>query len=355
MTLRRLLLLLATSVASFVFHGPAAQAVHPRPPWGPGYGLPYGAPPPTRAWPYAAPTYRVANPYLLRTAHAPPVPSPAKPVTPVPAGGAGDGTARGLVPRPGAADPGPGAPTAPAVRPAAVPRAEVTDIPESLLQLRDPEARKRAFVDLLLPLVLLENERLKNLRHEVRVLDQRLAAGEGLGPAEERRLRTLGRDYRVDGNPVTSGAARRALAERVDIIPVSLALAQAANESAWGRSRFAREGRNLFGIWTYDATQGIVPRRRGVGQKHLVRRFDSLRESVRYYMHTLNSHPAYEELRRLRAQQRADGQHPDGHALAAGLVRYSAKGEEYVRIIREMMAHNDLVALDQARLTPGKA
>ena len=203
------------------------------------------------------------------------------------------------------------------------------------------DAQQQAFLHLLTPIVERENQRLLALRKQVRQLVRELAAGNVQEEAEA-RLRTLGRKYRVDGDPVTDPDAGRELVSRIDVIPTELALAQAVNESGWGTSRFAREGNNLFGIWTYDQSKGMVPKGRAPGATHLVRKFDSLQASVRYYLHNLNSHPAYLELRELREQMRRRGEEPSGLVLAAGLTRYSAKGEVYVRLIRELIQRYSL-------------
>jgi Bax protein len=223
--------------------------------------------------------------------------------------------------------------------------------PENVTAGSQPPAgsdAQAAFFAELQPLVARENARLAALRDEVAGLVETIDNGGTLRKAHRQRLGELARRYRVEGDPVASPEARRELLRKVDIVPVSLALAQAANESAWGKSRFAREGNNLFGIWTYDERQGIVPRKRSPGKKHLVRRFDSVADSVRYYMHTLNSHPAYAELRAIRAGLREDGRSPDGHSLADGLTRYSAKGKDYVHTIRAMIRRFDLAAFDAA-------
>jgi Bax protein len=203
--------------------------------------------------------------------------------------------------------------------------------------------RQQSFLHLLTPIVESENERLLGLRQQVGQLASEVAAG--IAQDDTRlRLRELGRKYRVDGDPVTDPDARRELVSRIDVIPTELSLAQAANESGWGTSRFAREGNNLFGIWTYDPSKGMVPKGRAEGATHLVRRFDSLQASVRYYLHNLNSHPAYQELRDLRSGVRSRGEEPSGLVLAAGLTRYSAKGEVYVRLIRELIQRYSLAA-----------
>ena len=209
-----------------------------------------------------------------------------------------------------------------------------------------PSTDAAQFVESLLPLIETENQRILALRQDLLDLSGRLDSGIGLDRVQRERLRQLARTYRIEGNPLEDAGVREALIRKVDSVPASLALAQAANESAWGKSRFAREGNNLFGIWTYDEDKGIVPRRRTPGKKHLVRKFDSVGESVRYYLHTLNSHPAYESMREIRAGMRASGRAPDALLLAAGLTRYSAKGEQYVELIREMIRRFDLAVYD---------
>ena len=205
---------------------------------------------------------------------------------------------------------------------------------------------KKRFLEGLIPLIRQENERILTLRSELGRLLARLDAGQTVSERESQRLEKLARHYRVEGNVLKQSEARSELLDRIDIIPVSLALAQAATESAWGKSRFAREANNLFGIWTYDESKGLVPKRREAGKTHLVRKFDSRGESVRYYMHNLNTHPAYKALRRIRAEHRRRGESLDGMDLAEGLERYSAKGREYIEMIQRMIKQNSLALLD---------
>lgn len=143
--------------------------------------------------------------------------------------------------------------------------------------------------------------------------------------------------------------------QRVDIIPPSLALAQAAKESGWGTSRFARNGNALFGQWTWDEDQGMEPKDRPEGTDHLVREFDTLLDSVEAYMLNLNRHRAYRELRSLRAGMRKRGEPIDGISLAGGLESYSELGMEYVERIRSMIDLNQLLALDNAELASSDA
>lgn len=205
---------------------------------------------------------------------------------------------------------------------------------------------KQAFITMLLPYIEKENRRLKNLRSEVISLIGKVDKAAGLTDSEQQRLRTLASKYRISGNPLTDRPAREELLRKIDIIPSSLALAQAVNESAWGKSRFALEANNLFGIWTYDQDKGLKPLRREKGKTHLVRIFDDYGDSVRYYMYTLNSHPAYSELRKIRQQLRDANRDIDGHKLAAGLEKYSAKGKGYIELIRGLIEQNRWVVLD---------
>jgi Bax protein len=136
------------------------------------------------------------------------------------------------------------------------------------------------------------------------------------------------------------------LLQRVDVVPVSLVVAQAANESAWGKSRFAREGNNLFGIWCYTEGCGIVPKLRKDEAKHEVRRYDSFKDSVVDYMKNINRHRAYQKLREIRAAERAAGRQLSGHRLAAGLGKYSEIGDDYIKRIRAIIDGRKLTLLD---------
>ena len=142
------------------------------------------------------------------------------------------------------------------------------------------------------------------------------------------------------------------LLRHVDTVPVSLALAQAAAESGWGRSRFAHDGNALYGQWTMSEAHGLVPQRRDVGKKHLVRQFGSLLNSVRAYMRNLNSHPAYRTFRAARATARGRGQALDGAKLAHHLEAYSERGAVYIDELRAIMRVNGLGRFDGAILIP---
>lgn len=208
---------------------------------------------------------------------------------------------------------------------------------------------KLEFIEKLLPVIQKQNTEILKRRNWLFAVFNDIENGLILSDEDQALLTRLQKSYRVSESPLTSAKARNELLEKVDIIPASLTLAQAANESAWGRSRFAREANNLFGIWTYDESQGLKPKNREKGKKHFVRKFDSIEESISYYMQMLNSHPAYAEMRKIRAELRHTQQPIRGHALAAGLEKYSAKGDKYIVLIRQLITQNDWHTYDRKR------
>jgi len=201
--------------------------------------------------------------------------------------------------------------------------------------------RKRAFFGYLAPRVQAANERVRQQRARLQALAGRLRAGEALTGSERRWLGRLADQYEIDpADPPELDAVVDILLRRVDTVPPALALVQAAIESGWGRSRFAREGNNLFGHWCYEPGCGLVPRARERGAGHEVARFASVAESVARYLHNLNTHPAYLDLRLLRAELRRQGRRPTATALADGLLQYSSRRERYVRQVRNALDSN---------------
>ncbi|WP_290649492.1 glucosaminidase domain-containing protein [Aquisalimonas sp.] len=211
------------------------------------------------------------------------------------------------------------------------------------------DERKSVFFRTLLPLIVAENQIMLKTRER---LGEIFAGGE-IEPnsREDRLLQTVAARFRVAGDS-NSTAFREELLRRVDAVPADMALAQAANESGWGQSRFTREANNLFGVWTWHEDRGLVPERRVAGATHFVRVFPDLRASVRNYLYTINVGDAYAGLRESREQGRAEGVGLSGARLAAGLHRYSERGEAYVEEIRSMIRVNDLEGLDGLQLTP---
>jgi len=205
------------------------------------------------------------------------------------------------------------------------------------------DSRKAAFFDYMLPLIHEANEDILTTRSEL--LEIRQDAGK-LSWLERRRLRSLGAEYEIENFDPDNEDHWATLLRKVDIVPPSLALAQAANESAWGTSRFAEQGNNFFGHWCYVEGCGIVPSDRPEGASHEVAAFDSPQQSVERYVFNLNHHPAYQEFRRMRAALRATGQDLTGTALVEGLDNYSERGEEYIADMESMIRFNSLSPLD---------
>lgn len=242
--------------------------------------------------------------------------------------------------------------TWPLTNEATVPRLTVTSLPDDLDSQVNKARKKSLFIRMLLPLVLAENERIQAQRRFLQhVFSHPLPAP---GSEEARRLQQLSKYYRVTGRWQDSDFQRRLL-ERVDSVPLALVIAQAANESGWGTSRFAQQANNLFGQWTFDQRQGLVPRERDAGLGHFVRIFPSLRASVRAYLHNLNTHRAYQPLRKLRRQLREQQLAVNASALVAGLKLYSQRGQHYVEEIRHLIAANRLERLEMMRLRDGSA
>lgn len=229
---------------------------------------------------------------------------------------------------------------------AAVPAVFATTLPSGLGELRDVRLKKRSFIRLVLPLILESNNRILAKREHL----QGLARKTALRAGDRTWLAELAEDYDLD--PETPELIDELLL-RVDAIPVSLAIAQSITESGWGTSRFARNGRALYGQRTWSRGGGLVPERRREGEKYEVKAFRSLLESVEAYMRNLNTHPAYQDLRILRAEYRAAGKRPSGHALAAGLDRYAETGMQYVEELRMLMRVNRLADFESAELDAG--
>ncbi|MHC8507982.1 MAG: glucosaminidase domain-containing protein [Rhodospirillales bacterium] len=227
------------------------------------------------------------------------------------------------------------------------PRLFFDAMPEAALGEPDTAKRKTLFFKVVLPLVLAVNADTRRDREILLALRSRTGGGGVLTADEDRWLGAAAARYGLDEPDF------KTLLRRADAVPPSLALAQAAKESGWGRSRFARKGNALFGQWTVrDDDDGIVPEDREDGARHRVKSFRSLRASVAAYMKNLNTHNAYREFRDTRAKLRAAGKPLSGSVLAGALTRYSELGVEYTERIKAMIKTNNLAGLDKARLTP---
>lgn len=202
----------------------------------------------------------------------------------------------------------------------------------------DVEARKAAFFEFLRPIVRHHNERIRDERDFV----QSIESEDDLGWLERRSFERLARRYDVDLGVLAFDDALELLKRRIDVIPPGLVLIQAAKESGWGRSRFAREGNALFGEWCFRAGCGMVPGQRTPGRSHEVRSFRTVHDSVGSYMNNINSNRSYRELRLAREQMRAENSELSSLSLADYLSRYSERGQAYVREIRTMIRQNGL-------------
>lgn len=226
-----------------------------------------------------------------------------------------------------------------------VPRILVDKVPSDLSKLQSPSERKRLFIKLMLPLVLKANEQIMDERRRLIALrDKSYGYFGGLTARDRAWLGSMSVRYGLNNPDVA------ALLRRVDVIPPSLALAQAAEESGWGTSRFVREGNALFGQHSFVRGSGLVPLERDDGEIHEIKSFDRLLDSVAAYMSNLNSHWAYDAFRQARETQRQTQDYLDGHALAGTLSHYSERREAYVRTIRSIIENNGLSALDRAQL-----
>lgn len=208
-------------------------------------------------------------------------------------------------------------------------------------------ARKKAFFDYLLPLIEARNGKVLAERAQLLAISQKPI--EALSRKDRSTIKQLAERYKLTLNeePPLTPADITALLERVDAIPPSLALAQAASESGWGRSRFARLGHNYFGEWCFTKGCGFTPKNRLEGAVHEVRRFDHPKESVAGYFYNLNTGDAYRDLRKLRAQLRAADEALTGPKLAPGLLNYSERREDYVRDIQLIIRSNKLDQFDK--------
>jgi Bax protein len=215
-------------------------------------------------------------------------------------------------------------------------------LPADLDRIPQVKKKKTVFFLSMLPVILRANEQIKKQKTTMVHLLNRHDNGELLTINEQEQLSAIAGEYKVSGNPTEDPQAREMLLNRVDTLPTSMVLAQAATESAYGTSRFARLGNNLFGEWSFVPGTGMVPNDRPEGRTYELRCFSSIYDSVASYMKNLNTHRAYKPLRDLRARMRAAGQPLQGVVLAAGLTRYSERGEEYVKQIQNIIRSNRL-------------
>ncbi len=206
--------------------------------------------------------------------------------------------------------------------------------------IRDVAEKKRTFFDFLRPAISYHNGIIADERQFLINLQLQLQAQEALSDAQEFRVYELANKYQLSMRSVTSESLEDLLT-RVDIVPENLVLIQAANETGWGSSRFAREGRNFFGQWCFRKGCGLVPQSRNEGANHEVAVFKTVDDSVGSYMKNLNSNAAYDVLRNIRADLRAKEKPVTADKLVHGLINYSERQEEYIDELLEMLRHNE--------------
>lgn len=209
-------------------------------------------------------------------------------------------------------------------------------------KITDVGQKKTAFFEFLRPAVEHENQRVEKERQFLESITPLVDAGKSLSADQKTYAEKLSDAYKVplSDTGVTSEWLA-AMLNRVDVIPESLVLSQAANESGWGTSRFAVEGNNYFGQWCYRKGCGLVPNARNDDASHEVAVFASPYLSVQAYFMNVNTNRAYQDLRDIRSAQRIAGNIIEGTKLAEGLSRYSERGQAYVDEIQAMIRHNN--------------
>ena len=217
----------------------------------------------------------------------------------------------------------------------------LTKLPRDLKALGDTNKKRELFIKIVLPLILNENQKIREDREKLFHI-----LGKSFNTVGERVwLKRRFKEYKIEDRDLSK------LKMRMDIIPVSIALAQAANESGWGTSRFALEGNALFGQWTWSK-KGISPKNKDPDKTHKVLQFQVLKASVRAYKNNLNTHNAYKEFREKRAQLRETNTQIIGTDLTQYLKNYSEIKEKYVEILDLIIERNSLIDFDKTNLLP---
>ena len=214
-------------------------------------------------------------------------------------------------------------------------------LPEEMKMIENTSQRKNLFIQIVLPLILDENNQIKLDRKKLFVVLNK----NNNSDAEQKWLNMKFKQYGVKNKDLST------LKIRMDEIPVSLAIAQAAKETGWGTSRFALEGNALFGQWTFSG-DGIKPKSSDNDKTHKVMKFQILKASVRAYQRNLNTHSSYKKFRKLRAQSRDNDEKLDSLILADCLDQYAATGVEYTKTLKKIILQNSLKDFDEVKLLP---
>ena len=217
----------------------------------------------------------------------------------------------------------------------------VTLLPGEIKMIENTKKRKDFFIQIVLPLILKENNNIKLDR-------KRLFSIINKSNNTKLEKKWLEKKYKQYGIPSKELSI---LKIRMDEIPVSLAIAQAAKETGWGTSRFAQEGNALFGQWTWSG-EGLQPKDADKNEGHKVMKFNVLQASVRAYQRNLNTHLSYKEFRRNRAKLRDQGLALDSLILSKYLDQYAETGSQYVDVLKKIIKQNNLKDFDDAKLLP---
>ena len=217
----------------------------------------------------------------------------------------------------------------------------LTLLPAEIKMIESSKQRKEFFIQIILPLILQENNNIKLDR-------KRLFSIINKSNNSSLEKKWLDKKYKQYG---VSSKDLSILKIRMDEIPVSLAIAQAAKETGWGTSRFAQEGNALFGQWTWSG-EGLKPKDADKNEGHKVMKFNVLQASVRAYQRNLNTHSSYKNLRKARAELRDRGQPLDSLILVNYLNEYAETGQKYVDVLTQIINQNNLKDFDDAKLLP---
>ena len=215
----------------------------------------------------------------------------------------------------------------------------LSKLPKDLNKMKSTQKKKNTFIKIVMPLILDENEKILEDRKKLFKILNKPSNSRG----EKVWLKRRFKEYQVENEEITE------LKLRMDIIPTSLAIAQAAKESGWGTSRFALDGNAMFGQWTWSEN-GIEPSKKSNNQSHKILKFPMLQSSVKAYLRNLNTHRGYKELRQTRAKLRSQNKNISGLDLVDYLYNYAATGSEYVKVLRKIITQNNLIDFDEVEI-----
>jgi len=215
-----------------------------------------------------------------------------------------------------------------------------TQFPKDLDEITSVKLKKETFIKIVLPLVVAENQKILDDRYKLKLISRKKMTSD----KEKSWLILKFKEYKVLKSSV------KELEKRMDIIPISIAIAQAAKESGWGTSRFALEGNAIFGQWTWNG-KGIAPLDRNKEQRHKILRFPILRASVKAYKNNLNTHKSYKEFREIRFKLRSKNRSIEGKKLIFALNSYAQTGAEYTKTLAKIIDQNSLDEFENVKLT----